>query len=46
MSGYMGNAIAHHGVLDRETLFLQKPFSRDALARGVRAALDAEVPVD
>ena len=41
MSGYPDNAIAHHGVLDPGLALLQKPFNPMALARQVRAVLDA-----
>jgi PAS domain S-box-containing protein len=40
MSGYTDNAIAHHGVLDLGTNFLEKPFSPMTLASTVRAVLD------
>ena len=39
MSGYTANVIAHHGVLDEGIHFLQKPFSRKALAAKLREAL-------
>jgi two-component system cell cycle sensor histidine kinase/response regulator CckA len=39
MSGYTANVIAHHGVLDEDLHFLQKPFSRGALATKIREAL-------
>jgi hypothetical protein len=39
MSGYTANVIAHHGVLDPNIHFLQKPFSMDGLARAIRETL-------
>jgi CheY-like chemotaxis protein len=41
MSGYTANLIAHHGVLDKDVHFLQKPFSREELATKLRKALSA-----
>lgn len=31
MSGYTDNAIVHHGVLDKDIPFVQKPFTRSRL---------------
>jgi len=39
MSGYTANVIAHHGVLDEGVHFIQKPFSKQELAEGIRRAL-------
>ena len=40
MSGYTDNAIVHHGVLEGEAEFIQKPFSFEGLATKVREVLD------
>jgi two-component system, cell cycle sensor histidine kinase and response regulator CckA len=39
MSGYTADVIAHHGVLDEDIKFIQKPFSIDDLARKVQDAI-------
>jgi two-component system, cell cycle sensor histidine kinase and response regulator CckA len=41
VSGYTDNAIVHHGVLDLDVAFLQKPFSVESLAHKVREVIDA-----
>jgi PAS domain S-box-containing protein len=41
ISGYADDVIVHHGVPEEGMMFLQKPFSRRALLRRVRALLDA-----
>jgi PAS domain S-box-containing protein len=41
MSGYTGDVIAHHGVLDEDVNFIQKPFSVRTLAAKVREVLDS-----
>ena len=40
VSGYTTDVIARHGILDEGIGFIQKPFSRETLARSVREALD------
>jgi two-component system cell cycle sensor histidine kinase/response regulator CckA len=39
MSGYTGQTVGAHGILDPGSVFLQKPFTRDALAKKIREAL-------
>lgn len=46
MSGYTANVIAHHGVLDDGMQFIQKPFSRQELAKKVREVLDEKKEQD
>lgn len=40
MSGYTGQTVGAHGILDPGSLFLQKPFTREALGLKLRSALD------
>jgi len=42
MSGYTDEAIVHHGIVDSNIAFIQKPFSEYTLAHKIREALDAE----
>jgi len=42
MSGYTGNVISHHGVLEKGVAFLQKPFSAQSLCLKVREVLDRD----
>lgn len=44
MSGYSDQAMEDQGTLEPGTLFLQKPFTQDALMRTIRGALDARLP--
>jgi two-component system, cell cycle sensor histidine kinase and response regulator CckA len=40
MSGYTDEAIIHHGVLESNIAYLQKPFTPDSMARKVREVLE------
>ncbi|HPM75832.1 MAG TPA: CHASE domain-containing protein [bacterium] len=40
MSGYTENIIAHHGILDANIEFIQKPFTTRSLTRKIREVLD------
>ena len=40
MSGYTADVIAHHGILEENVAFIQKPFSMNELAKRVRDVLD------
>jgi two-component system, cell cycle sensor histidine kinase and response regulator CckA len=42
ISGYTDNAIAHHGVLDEDTFFLQKPFGIESLAAKIKEVLGSD----
>ena len=41
MSGYTDDAVVRLGVLERQVVYLQKPFTAEGLARKVREALDS-----
>ncbi len=40
-SGYTDDAMAHHGILEEGTAFLQKPYTREVLTQKVREVLDS-----
>ncbi len=40
MSGYADNIISHHGILERDINFIEKPFTPKSLAQAVRGILD------
>jgi two-component system, cell cycle sensor histidine kinase and response regulator CckA len=42
MSGYTAEVIGHHGVLDPEVHFIQKPFTLQALSAKLREVLEEE----
>ncbi|MGM0417930.1 MAG: PAS domain S-box protein [Thermodesulfobacteriota bacterium] len=41
MSGYTANVIAHHGVLEKNINFINKPFSKTDLSSKIREILDS-----
>jgi two-component system, cell cycle sensor histidine kinase and response regulator CckA len=43
MSGYVQDTIKRYGILERQRVFLQKPFTPAALLASVREALDASM---
>ncbi len=42
MSGYTANVIAHHGILDKDLNFIQKPFNYEDMAYKIREVLDGD----
>ena len=45
MSGYAGDMVSHHGILDEGLTFLEKPLSSESVLGKLRAALDSR-PID
>jgi CheY-like chemotaxis protein len=41
MSGYTDEAVLHHGILESDVAYLQKPITPDTLTRKVRQVLDS-----
>ena len=41
MSGYAGDNLSRHGLLDQRAVLLPKPFTAEELTQKVRAALDS-----
>jgi PAS domain S-box-containing protein len=46
LSGYTGDAVVQHGILEAEDPFLQKPFSATTVAHRVRQVLDQREDVN
>lgn len=44
MSGYTGDVIAHHGILEKGEHFIQKPFTIQSLTEKIRDVLDEKLP--
>ena len=44
MSGYTGQAVGSQGPVEPGSLYLHKPFTRQALTQKIREALDSQVP--
>jgi signal transduction histidine kinase/CheY-like chemotaxis protein len=42
VSGYTADIIAHHGVLDQGVHFIEKPFTKSALAAKIREVLETD----
>jgi FixJ family two-component response regulator len=43
MSGYTKNAIVHHGVVETDVVFIQKPFRTKKLMEKIREILDESI---